>query len=199
MTKSLALAALLSATALSAQASTLLTNGDFEAGNTGFATGLAFTPGGNTNAAQYNVATNPAAWNSSFANMGDNTSGTGNMMMINGATTAGATVWEQTVSVTANTTYSFSGWIASIFPGASSVILAVNGAQLETVTGPSDIAEWEAFGTTWNSGASTSATVTIRQNSIGFLGNDYALDDLSFVATGGGPAVIPLPAAGAGS
>ncbi|MEM1075859.1 MAG: hypothetical protein AAF665_14050 [Pseudomonadota bacterium] len=179
---------------LSANAATLLTNGDFEAGNTGFSTDLLFVPSSGNGPSRYDIDTNPNAWFGSFSSFGDNTTGTGNMMMINGSTTAGDTVWEQTVSVVANTIYSFDGFIAAIFRGSSSVQLAINGSVVETVTGPSATGVWEAFGTDWMSGSATSATVTILQNSTAFGGNDYALDDLSFTAAGTSVAPVPLPA-----
>jgi len=182
-----------------AQASTtnLITNGDFELGNTGFTSGLTQVPF-NGGAAQYNIATDPKAWFSAFASFGDHTSGTGNMMMINGSQTVGQTVWSQTVAVAQNTTYQFGGWISALFAGSSAVTLAVNLDSLGTVTGPSTVANWDPFGFSWQSGSATSAALSILQLSTQFGGNDYALDDLSFASTSVAPpaAVIPLPAAG---
>ncbi|MDA1277521.1 MAG: LamG domain-containing protein, partial [Verrucomicrobia bacterium] len=40
--------------------------------------------------------------------------------------------------------------------------------------------KWQYFGTTWNSGASSSATIELRIETIEQGGNDPALDDLSF-------------------
>ncbi|MEL6808720.1 MAG: VPLPA-CTERM sorting domain-containing protein [Pseudomonadota bacterium] len=195
MRHALLLTSALSVSAVTANAASLLSNGDFEAGNVDFSTDLTFVPGTGNGAAQYNVDTNPNAWFSSFASFGDNTTGSGNMMMINGSTTAGDLVWSETVSVAANTDYSFSGFIAAIFPGSSALTLEINSVLVGSITGPSTVAIWEDFDFTWGSGSATSATVSLLQASTGFGGNDYALDDLSFTANTTTPPPVPLPAA----
>ncbi|MEM6372881.1 MAG: hypothetical protein AAF727_08905 [Pseudomonadota bacterium] len=101
------LATAMSVGAATADAASLLSNGDFEAGNVDFSTDLTFSPSASTGAAQYDVDTNPDDWFSSFAEFGDNTSGSGNMMMINGSTIAGDLVWSETVSVETDTDYNF--------------------------------------------------------------------------------------------
>jgi hypothetical protein len=180
--------------ATSASGATLLANGDFEAGNTGFTSGLTFVPGVNTGAAQYSVGTNPQAFNGLFVSLGDNTSGSGNMMIVNGSTTAGDLVWSETVSVAANSSYTFGGWIADVFSGQSALSLAINGTVLGQITAPSTAGVWDAFSFSWSSGTATSATLELLQQTTGFGGNDYALDDLSFSRDPTTP--IPLPAAG---
>lgn len=196
MKKSLVLATAFCAVAATANATTLLTNGDFEAGNTGFTSALGYTPATTGGAATYDVDTNPNDWFGLFADFGDNTSGTGNMMMVNGATTAGVVVWSQTVAVSASTDYSFDGFMAAIFPGASALTLAINSSEIGTITGPATTGTWQAFGLGWNSGAATSATISLLQSTVAFSANDYALDDLSFTAAATSTPVIPLPAAG---
>ena len=181
--------------ATSASGATLLANGDFEAGNTGFTSDLTFAPGGSTGAAQYTIGTDPNAWFGLFASFGDNTSGSGNMMIVNGSTTAGNVVWSETVSVDANSGYTFDGWIADIFSGQSAVSLAINGTVLGQITAPSTAGVWDAFGFNWSSGTATSATLELLQQTTAFGGNDYALDDLSFSRDQALPPV-PLPAAG---
>jgi hypothetical protein len=196
--RSIALAAGCVLACTASQASTL-TNGDFEAGDTGFTTEYISVPFSNATAT-YTVGTNPNAWFGLFADFGDHTSGSGNMMIVNGAETAGATVWSQTVGVAANTNYEFGGWIAAIFPGASELSLAINSVEIGQITGPDAVASWEDFSFGWSSGSATSATLTLLQETTAFSGNDYALDDLSFVSTGptippSDPSPVPLPAA----
>ena len=99
----------------SASATELLTNGTFDAGNTGFQSDYTYAvthdlyPAGT-----YDVITNPQADHSQFANFADHTPGadTGFMMVINGSATAERTVWSQgTVDNpligAANTAYTF--------------------------------------------------------------------------------------------
>lgn len=196
MMKHLGLAAMIALLGTAGQAASLLDNGDFSAGNTGFSTDLTFSPG-STTSSRYFVGTNPNAWFSSFSSFGDNTTGDGNMMMVNGSTTAGDTVWSQTVAVAANTTYEFSGFMAAMFPGSSELSFSINSLSLRDITGPATTGTWDGFSFDWTSGSATTATVSLLQKSTGFVGNDYALDDLSFVATST-VAPVPLPAAGWG-
>ncbi|MEO0378923.1 MAG: VPLPA-CTERM sorting domain-containing protein [Pseudomonadota bacterium] len=196
MKTALLLATALSVSAVAAEAASLLTNGDFEAGNVGFSTDLNYVPGTGNGAGQYDVDTNPDDWFGSFADFGDNTSGTGNMMMVNGSTTAGDVVWSQTVNVSSDTDYSFAGFISAIFRGSSALTLEINSVLVGSITGPSTVAIWEDFDFTWGSGSATSATISLLQASTAFGGNDYALDDLSFTANGTTPPpTVPLPAA----
>ena len=75
----------------------LVINGDFEKGNTGFTTG--YTLGDVSNPGGYSISPRPATAPGAFAdwcNCGDHTTATGKMMVVNGATTPGVTVWEET-------------------------------------------------------------------------------------------------------
>jgi hypothetical protein len=97
------------------RAQNLVVNGDFESGNTGFATG--YVLGGVYDPGTYTIGTNPSsapgAWGD-WCNCGDHTSGTGNMMIVNGGNSASWPVWEGVVAVTPFTDYTFSYWGAEV-------------------------------------------------------------------------------------
>ena len=97
----------------------LLVNGDFELGNTGFSTDYIYSPGDVTPEGTYTVDTNPLANHPLFSPCGDHTTGTGNMMIVNGSVQPNRIVWSETVTVLPNRTYDFSGWATSVFPEAS--------------------------------------------------------------------------------
>lgn len=92
-----------------------LINGDFEAGNTGFSTDYSYDPGGIYTAGEYDVVTNPTLAHNDpqVASFGDHTSGSGLMMVVNGASSANQIVWSQSIEVFPNTDYEFSAWVAS--------------------------------------------------------------------------------------
>jgi hypothetical protein len=90
----------------------LIVNGDFESGNTGFASDYKHSPGGIANEKSYAVADNPHDVHSLAASFGDHTSGEGLMLAVNGATKSNRTVWEQAVVVDPGGEYEFSGWVA---------------------------------------------------------------------------------------
>lgn len=163
----------------------LVVNGDFSAGNTGFGSVYTYSPPPSAILLEgfYSVFTNPNSVHTGFAAMGDHTTGTGNMMIINGAASPDD-VWCQTITVTPNTDYDFSAWFAncsSILTGAPVLQFKINGVLIgtpTTITAP--IGTWTNFATTWNSGAATSATICINDNVTVAGGNDFVIDDISF-------------------
>jgi hypothetical protein len=102
------------ALAASAQAAEPGHQRDFEAGDTGSAatTLRSF----HRRQAQYSITTNPNAVHPAFASFGDHTTGTGNMMVVNGSDSTSDRVWFQNgISVSSNTTYFFSTWIHTVY------------------------------------------------------------------------------------
>ncbi len=166
-------------------AANLVVNGDFEQGNTGFATQYAYTPSGGTKnlALAYTVDKNPLPWASNFtivSSYGDHTTGSGLMLLCNGATTANTIAWSETASVTPNSTYTFTAWVSSInsFLPAN-LDFALNGGTPLSYAAPSNGGVWQQFSTTVNSGNNTSMTMQIYDTNLSEAGNDFALDDIS--------------------
>ncbi|MEM9839212.1 MAG: hypothetical protein AAF830_08665 [Pseudomonadota bacterium] len=176
----------------SAMAANLVVNGDFEAGNTGFGSEFTFNTS-NFAAGEYGIVTNPRAWNGNFRIFGDHTTGTSNMMIINGSQGTDDVVWSQTIAVTQNTDYDFSLWVQSAFSGSSDNQVRINGVDVGDVFADSFLDDWTFVTRQWNSGSATSAFIEIINLATGFGGNDFAFDDISFV--GGSTAPVPVPAA----
>lgn len=156
-------------------------NGDFSAGFAGFTSDYTFAPSA-TQEGFFGVRTSPKLFNTNYDAFGDHTTGTDNMMIINGATIANQTVWTETVNVVPGADYIFSGWVASAFPSNSAQIqMSVNGTPLgAAVVAPAQSGIWAGFTRTWNAGASTTAVLRIVDQNIDPSGNDFALDDLRF-------------------
>lgn len=172
-------------------------NGNFESGNTGFSSDYSFISGNNTGPQQYGIVTNPAPWNSNFTSFGDHTTGTGNMMIVNGSTSSNQRVWEQTISVITNTTYNFSSWIANASSqNPSQLEFLINSIPIGSFTASSTPGLWEEFSATWNSGIATSANITIIETSLQLAGNDFALDDISLTTTPEPATILGLLAVG---
>ena len=162
----------------------LIGNGDFELGSVGFTSSYTL----NTNLwgeATYYVGSNAQNYHSDFRGSTDHTTGSGNYMIINGATSPGTVVWSQTIPVTPYTDYAFSTWVTSVClsPWAQ-LQFSINGQQLGNVfTAPSQYGTtntWELFYIVWNSGANTQATISIINQNTAGGGNDFGLDDISF-------------------
>ncbi|MEM7312290.1 MAG: LamG-like jellyroll fold domain-containing protein [Planctomycetota bacterium] len=106
------------------------------------------------------------------------------MLAVNGSTTAGDIVWEQTVAVVPGETYDFAAAISSWFPAAPAALLfTVNGEDIGALNAPEAVGTWEQVFATWDSGNATSATIRIVNANLAFGGNDFALDEIYF----GGP------------
>jgi hypothetical protein len=175
-----------------AYATNLVVNSDFSAGNTGFSSDYKYNPHNLHPPAVYTIGTNPKAVHSRWTSFGDHTTGSSNMMIINGSTTVGKIVWQQTLPVTGNTQYNFATWITSMFPNSFAQLqFAINSTTIGSLFTPSDIpGVWEQFSTTWNSESNSYAIVSIVNQNATFNGNDFALDDISFEAVS---TATPIP------
>ena len=169
--------------ACTASGTELITNGDFESGFTGFTSSYNYCNTGGCLGPEgtFGVGTNPNFYNSGFSGF-DHTTGSGNLMVINGATTANTNVWCQTIAVTQNTVYEFSTWLCSVHPLNPAILqFSINGVNLGTVfNGPTTTGTWLQFFETWNSGSNTTATICIVNQNTAGSGNDFGLDDISF-------------------
>lgn len=159
----------------------LITNGDFTNGNTGFSSSYTYTSSG-FNAGVYYVGSSITAWHSGMTPCTDHTTGGGKMLLVNGAQQQNVKVWSQTLSVTPNTNYAFSAWLQTITTiNPAQLQFSINDQLLNTVfTANANSCVWDQFYATWNSGSSTTATISIVNMNQGYSGNDFALDDIFF-------------------
>jgi len=93
--------------------SNLITNGDFEAGNTQFTSPYKYTPNGN-NDDQYFVGTNANDWYKQFTTVGDRNSATGNIFMGNGSVLGGLAYSSNLFDLTAGDSLTISTWFTSL-------------------------------------------------------------------------------------
>lgn len=168
----------------------LVTNGDFESGNTNFTSAYTYKSNpapfsNNLLEAQYTINKDPSKTHQCFANCGDKTTGSGNMIIYNGSGSTNVEVWSQTITVQANTDYAFSAWLQNVtcppFGFNAELQFSINGVLIGSVfRSDSAICIWKQFYQTWNSGSSTSAKISIVNQYTSADGNDFALDDISF-------------------
>jgi hypothetical protein len=178
------------------QAANLVTNGDFESGNSGFSTGYNFVASGQSaTPGTYAVRTLSTNFNSAYNSFGDHTSGTGNMMLLDGLG-SNTTAWTETIPVSPGSDTTFSVWVTSSDNENLPVLrFSIDGTQVGsdlTLPGVETGADWVNFIANWNSGINSSAVLTIADVNPTPLatGNDFALDDISFTAS-----AVPEPAA----
>lgn len=175
---------------LQGQGQNILVNPDFESGYTGFTTDYTQfvvnpPPPPNITFGQYVITDDLSDIQQSWSGLGDHTTGTGNFMVADGATTAGQNFWCQTVNVSPNTWYDLSAWIATVFVNPNSQVatlqFSINGTPVgNNFNAPWPFNQWAQFSATWFSGTSTSATICMTDLVTVGSGNDFALDDLFF-------------------
>jgi len=167
----------------------LLVNGDFSAGNTGFTSDYQFLtvtiPVGQQKT--YGVVSNPNGWFPGFAACPDHTSGTGNMMVADGSTSNGGndSLWSQTIPVTPGEDYTFSYYLESVVAqNPAQIDVVINGTVVGSATAGATACTWVQYSYVWNSGANSSAQISLYDRNLLSAGNDFAIDDLSFNKNG---------------
>lgn len=183
-----------------ANAANLVVNSDFNAGNSDFLSDYDYeyadTISSGVSEGAYTVGTNPSSVHYAWSSFGDHTTGTGNMMIVNGNPKSGQKVWWQTITIAPNTDYNFSTWIASVYPiSPAKLQFTINSDLIGQIFTPSTTpGSWGQFNAIWNSGSNESATISIVNQSRVQVGNDFALDDISFEPISASkPTSVPEP------
>jgi gliding motility-associated-like protein len=176
----------------------LIGNPGFENGTSGFYSDYGYSLT-NTSGTQfaYGIVKNPSLWYNKFTTCGDKTTGTGNMLVADGATAAGSVVWSQTVPVESSKNYTFSFWVQNIGDGSKATFnVSIDGVpttialipispisatnNVTAGTPATTVCNWTNITGTWASGSNTLATIKIIDSNISGGGNDFAIDDISF-------------------
>lgn len=162
----------------------LLVNSDFELGNTGFGSAYNFATGAASG--NYGITTNTGlSVASQWCNQYDHTSGSGNYMWIDGASTV-QTIWSQAVSVSPGVDYNFSFWGMNLsipYSGGTMefVDVYINGILIQSgLELNSADCFWIQHCVQWNAGIETTAVIELKNTNTHFMGNDLAFDDFSF-------------------
>ena len=160
----------------------LVFNGDFELGNTGYSSAYIYCNTQNClDEGYYAVGVDPTYFHNNFYGA-DHTTGSGNAMIVNGASVPNTNVWCQTVSVQPYTSYFFSTWVSTMVAlSPAQLQFSINGVVLDApFVAPAGLYDWQQFSATWCSFNDTVATICIVNQNTTLQGNDFALDDISF-------------------
>ena len=196
-------------------ATNLITNGDFESGNTGFSSDysyiLAAGPSALWGEGTYTVGPNPIDYHSLWADFGDHTTGSGKMMIINGSTAtfpdgSPKAVWQSTpITLTSGQTYEFTAWVANSccnasFGASPNALPALTFTTNEGATtriqnfdftnANGAAGQWNLISATFTLGATETGQVSLWNSVSAASGNDFALDDISLTDVGS----VPEPA-----
>ena len=163
----------------------LLYNGTFEDGNIGFYSGYTSLFPINTNGIQaaYGITVNASFWDSIFSPCVDHTygNGIGKMMVLDGAVSGNNPFWKQTIAVEKNKNYTFSYFAQSLTgSNPAQISVSLNGIATGIDTLSTSTCIWEEYSYSWFSGNDSSITIVLTDLETSAIGNDFALDDLSF-------------------
>lgn len=180
-----------------AQATNLIINGDFEAGNTGFRSDYGFiTPGPNEliPEGRYTVDTRGSNSHPRFSDMGDQGTGTGKFLIVNGSPLTNQVAWAQSVNLIPGKDYTFSFWLSSVFPDDPAVLSLskvgpMGAVALGRFPAPARTGVWQQFSATFRSTATQRVMFQLVDDNVVRWGNDFGVDSISLTA-----AAIPEPA-----
>lgn len=160
----------------------LITNPDFNEGDTGFSSHYPNASTINTQGL-YGINQSPANLNPVyFADCEDHTDGMGNMMIVDGSPIPNENVWCQTIPVISNTSYAFSTWLTSVNPNNPALLqFFINSNPIGDIfSATSNVCLWRQFYEIWDSGDTQEAEICIVNQNTNPNGNDFALDDFGF-------------------
>lgn len=187
-------AAIIGATSASAATVELVVNGDFSAGSTGFTSDFADAGGSGPGLAQFSIR------NSNYFGLLPQD---GNFMAVNGGNLGALpTVWSQDIAVTAGTEYTFSfqlGGTTTVPTPAGKLSIQFDGAEfLNATASTGSPAAFQLFESSFVASATGIFALSFVEQSTGFGGNDYGIDDISLTFDDSvvSPPAVPLPAAG---
>jgi len=150
----------------------------------------------------YTITNNTEPWGSfaaaSWINIGDNSDDPNGYMMVVNASFSPGLFYEETVPVCGNTNYEFSADVISMNDPAAgggfippNISFLINDEILFTTGNVPVDARWHTYGFTFTTEpGETEIRLALRNNAPGGLGNDLALDNISFRPCG--PTVVVI-------
>jgi len=160
----------------------LIVNGDFSQGSIGFITAYkpeSFETGG------FVITKKPVDINRYFKDVRDHTTGSGNMMAVDGSKHGeAAIVWGQTVTVKPESVYVFSISAANLYESESyktpTLVVRINNKIVIEQTLPTGdmTGEWQQYEVHWNTGKATTLSISVTDTCREHFNNDFAIDDI---------------------
>jgi hypothetical protein len=164
-------------------AQNLIVNGDFEQGNDFFSTDYKYNTNSGVVEGTYKVDSNSFNWWSiDDMNSYDHTTGKSKMMYLNGSTSSNKRIWYQSVSVAINDTFTFSIWIVNLIKeNPAELYIVINNDLVGTIKQSNvNINEWKNYKFEWKANTNKATIAIIDKNTVA-MGNDFGIDDLSFI------------------
>ncbi len=165
------------------QPQNIIVNGQFDAGNSDFSTQYIYQSNLQPEGTTF-VTSNASINHPAFVGVGQG--GSGNFLAVNGSSSAGQYIWEQSVTVVPNQTYNISLFLASLVannnPG--NIQLRIDGVDVGPVMNcPGPVNVWLPFNILWTSGNTSNVVLTLLSMNNASGGNDFAIDNIQMICT----------------
>ncbi len=162
----------------------LIKNSDFQSGNVDFTSNLTYQATGTLSDGKYSIRHSANLGNGQWAAI-DHTTNTSKGLFLVSDGQANRVTWKQTVAVSPKTKYIFCAFVNNLVVKNKNytdprIEVRINGTAVVSQTIAENPDQWINLSTGWGSGSSTSATIEILCTTSGAVGNDWALDDVSF-------------------
>lgn len=169
----------------------VIENGNFSDGKNGFYSSYHFTSV-NTTEGEYFVGKDASKWYVDHYSCGDHTDGKGKMLLVNGSPEENRIIWKTMSKIYPDRKYKFTFWITSISkPNPAILALVINGKEVSTFKSSGKPCIWESNSVVWNPDGSGNASISLINKNTARYGNDFALDDISFIETMESTIAIP--------
>ncbi|MBC6493151.1 gliding motility-associated C-terminal domain-containing protein [Flavihumibacter stibioxidans] len=156
----------------------LVPNGGFEGGNISFSSEYSFNASG-ISSGRYWIGSNPQVWNPGISC--NSTIPNSNMLLVNGETTPGKTIWKTSVPVQANSEYILRFNLQNLKDGFPVIRIFINGNKIdEAKFGKQNLCDWENYRIFWNSGNSANAEITFITGTKSGGETVFAIDNINF-------------------
>lgn len=172
----------------------VVVNGSFSDGPTGFETDLTHSPADITGPATFTVSADPRSVHPSFPSRAegwlDNSPSDDNLsLLVNGSEDPAASiVWRQSVPAVAGVQYDFRAYVRALYPcpcgNISALVLASDGSGTTLASGvaATQLDAWTELSAVWTATETGMVDLVITNAETAFSGNDFAVDDIAFVA-----------------
>lgn len=169
-------------------------NGSFSEGNTGFTTDLTYAPDSIWPERTYTVDDDPYSVHANFPSRADgwqdHTDGDDNLaLLVNGSDDSSRSiVWLQSVPAVRGVRYNFRAYVRAMYPCPCASIyarvLTSDGTSAELASGvaATQLESWTEVSAVWTATETGMVDLAIGNTETAHLGNDFAVDDIAFIA-----------------
>jgi hypothetical protein len=158
----------------------LVTNGDFESGNTGFTSDYTYWNGGNSGSGPGGFQIGNNAQNDNNLWTDPETPGANNYMYVDGSPTATDSFFTQNITngIIAGHTYVISADFASLYDNQPELSIQNGNTTISPTYNVTNVGSWKSYSFDWTATSNALDLKMVDQDTVA-SGNDFAVDNIS--------------------